>query len=154
MNTIGVNISANKTFADAAEELLTRNSQSVHDLCTELLASSAIYQGRAKNAQQRSAIRLSCDTFIRCLIAGWTAAMKEAVTAPRSIEPKTGTPRIDNLADPFCSRGFHIAIGQIQTILSKGHHKSQGRHAEAAREKLLDGTKRDEPPSAPKEPQA
>lgn len=154
MNTIGVNISANKTFTDAAEELLTRHAHTVHELCTELLTSSAVYQGKAKNAQLRTEIRLTCDTYIRCLIAGWSAAVKGSATPPRSSEPRLGKPRIDNLTDPFCSRGFHIAMGQIDALLRKGEHRSQQRVLGATQLHSPDGTQLPQPTAPPRPPAA
>lgn len=127
MSQISVNISANKVFADFAERLLTSNSQSIHSLCAELLTEALLFQKQAKNVQKRSEIIICCDTLIRCLISGWTAAVKGSATPPRSDNPKTGSARIDALADPFCTKGFHIACEQIGVMLKKGHHISQQR---------------------------
>lgn len=149
MDKFSVNISVNKTFTECAEELLTSCSQSIHDLSTDLLTACAIAQGKLKNPVKRQECRTQCDTLIRCLITGWVAAVKGAATPPRSTEPRTGPPRLDNLQDPYCSRGFQICCKQVDGMLSKGHHISQQRALREVVAEQADSTKLNCHPDAP-----
>lgn len=148
MEPIRVNISANKVFADYAEQLLTSSSPTIHSLCTDLITEALLFQRNAKNVQKRSEIILCCDTLIRCLINGWTAAIKGAATPPRSDAPKTGSARIDALTSPFCTKGFRVAMDQISTLLKKGEHISQQRALREIKAELADGTQEPQAPNA------
>lgn len=125
MNTIGVNISGNKTFATLAEELLARNSQHIHELCTELLTLCSDAQKRAKKLSTKRDLREQCTCLTLCLTAGYRAGVTGQDDPGTKPEDPNDPQAVRYLTRPFRSLGWRIALRTIDRLIERGHHRSQ-----------------------------
>jgi hypothetical protein len=125
MNKIGVNILANKTFANRAEELLTRKTQYIHELLTELSALANEHCGKLKRQSDRMKVIRQYETLTRHLISGYRIGVKGTEPPPaRDLEPESEQ-TVKYLCAPFRTVGYQTACRQIELLLEKGWHRSQ-----------------------------
>lgn len=150
MNTIGVNIVANKTFASRAEELLTRKSQFIHELLTELSTLANEHCGKLKRQSDRQKVIRQYETLTRSLITGYRSGVAGSVPPTASSHVEECEQTVKYLSGPYCTLGYSTACRQIDMLLSKGWHRSQGGTApRSAQNENPNGTQGDEPPDAP-----
>lgn len=125
MSTIGVKISGNKTFANAAEQLLTRKTQYIHTLLTDLSSFANEHCEKLKSAADRKRIVHQYESLCRAVITGYRAGVAgteppNAATAIADCEE-----RVKYLSGPFAVLGYKTACLQIELLLEKGWHRSQ-----------------------------
>jgi hypothetical protein len=137
MNTIGVNIIANKTFANRSEELLTRKSQYIHELLTELSTLANEHCGKLKRQSDRQKIIRQYESLTRALITGYRTGVAGSTPPSPSTTIEDCEQTVKYLCAPYCTLGYSTACRQIDMLLEKGWHRSQTNNP---------------PPQAPDEP--
>src|ERR1044072_3112026 len=125
MNTIGVNIVANKTFASSAEEFLTHKSQFIHELLTELCTSANYHCEKLKRQSDRKKVVAQYESICRSVITGYRAGVAGTVPPNSATCVEDCEARVKYLSGPFATAGFTIACRQIELMILRGHHRSQ-----------------------------
>lgn len=124
MNTIGVNISANKTFTSSAEELLTRKSQFIHSLLTELCTSANYHCEKLKRQSDRQSVVRQYETLCRSVITGYREGIAGTVPPKQTDHVEDCEQRVKYLSAPFRTKGYEIACRQIELLIERGEHRS------------------------------
>jgi len=119
--------SANKTFADAVEDLLTRNSHDYHTLFTELSTTAAAYVDRQKTTGARTQIVEALALLHKSLSDGWLTGLHEEPCPLMTDLACPWSTRIQALLRPFAAKGHYFGLMILQDIMRRGHHRSQTR---------------------------
>lgn len=127
MNTIAVNISANKSWINSAEDLLTRYSPDITTLITELSSSADYHIGKLKRDKERHEVISHLTTITAAIITGWRAGTKLQELPKAWAGDDESSERVKHLIQPYCARGYSICMAQIEQLQKRGEHSSQHR---------------------------
>lgn len=130
MITVKVSNSVNNAFIDRAEELLSRNSQDIHSLCTELCTFESEYCTACPQVANRQAVHEIVVILTGCLTNGWRCAISNKGAPPFGKTDFPTNKRVENLTAPYTHKGWLIGCYQVEACIKRGHHVSQthGKH--------------------------
>jgi hypothetical protein len=148
MNAIGVNIIGNKTFRNCAEELLTRNSQFIHQLMTELSTLADQHVHKIKRDIDRKKVIHQYETLIRCLILGYRTGVEGTEPYWQSAGIPGCEQTVNYLSGPYATLGYQTACRQIELMIERGHHRSQTKVSPARQKELGEQYTEETPPEA------
>lgn len=125
MNKKRVNIVVNKRWRIRAEQILTTNSQFIHELLTKLSTSADEACHSEREPEQNALIVNQHNALCRALITGYRLGIRGEQMPLQPEQVTDADPEVKYLVLPFCTLGYKVACTQVEQLIQRGHHKSQ-----------------------------